>query len=102
MTAFVGAGVLIGVFVAVQALVAQPMVPLWLFRNPSFTGAQVAAFGISASLFAMWLYLTLYLQQILGLSAVEAGLVYLPGTIVNFLVAGSMATVAQRVPARVW
>ena len=38
-----------------------------------------AAFGISASLFAMWLYMTLYLQQILGLSAIEAGLVYVPG-----------------------
>jgi EmrB/QacA subfamily drug resistance transporter len=101
VSAFLGAAVLIGVFIGLQALVAQPMMPLRLFRNPSFTGAQVAAFGISASLFAVWLYLTLYLQQILGLSAVEAGLVYLPGTIVNFLVAGSMAAVAQRVPARV-
>ena len=80
---------------------AQPMLPLRFFRNPLFTGAQVAAFGISASLFAMWLYMTLYLQQILGLSAIEAGLVYLPGTILNFLVAGSMASVGQRVSPRV-
>jgi predicted MFS family arabinose efflux permease len=76
------------------------MLPLRFFRNPSFTGAQVAAFGISASLFAMWLYMTLYLQQILGLSAIEAGLVYLPGTILNFLVAGSMASVGQKVAPR--
>ena len=53
-----------------------------LFRNPSFTGAQIAAFAISASFFAVFLYTTLYLQQILGLSAIEAGLVYLPGTVV--------------------
>ena len=77
------------------------MLPLRLFRNPSFTGAQVAAFGISASLFAMWLYMTLYLQQILGLSAIEAGLVYVPGTLLNFLVAGATASVGQKVSPRV-
>ena len=88
-------------FVAVEARVAQPMLPLRLFRSPSFTGAQVAAFGISASLFAMWLYLTLYLQQILGLSAIEAGLVFLPGTLLNFFVAGATASVGQKVSPRV-
>ena len=77
------------------------MLPLRFFRNPSFSGAQVAAFGLSASLFAMWLYMTLYLQQILGLSAIEAGLVYVPGTMLNFFVAGSMASVGQKVSPRV-
>ena len=97
---FCGAFVLLCAFVAIEARVAQPMLPLRLFRNPSFTGAQVAAFGISASLFAMWLYMTLYLQQILGLSAIEAGLVYVPGTLLNFVVAGSMASVGQKVSPR--
>jgi EmrB/QacA subfamily drug resistance transporter len=96
-----GAAALLCAFVAVEARVAHPMLPLRFFRNPSFTGAQVAAFGISASLFAMWFYMTLYLQQILGLSAIEAGLVYVPGTLLNFLVAGSMASVGQTVSARV-
>jgi fucose permease len=45
--------------------------------------------------------MTLYLQQILGLSAIEAGLVYVPGTLLNFLVAGSMASVGQKVSGRV-
>jgi EmrB/QacA subfamily drug resistance transporter len=100
VASFAGAAALLVAFVAVEARVAQPMLPLRLFRNPSFTGAQVGAFGISASLFAMWLYMTLYLQQILGLSAIEAGLVYLPGTLVNFFVAGSMASIGQRVSPR--
>jgi EmrB/QacA subfamily drug resistance transporter len=95
------AAALLCAFVAVEARVAHPMLPLRFFRNPSFTGAQVAAFGISASLFAMWFYMTLYLQQILGLSAIEAGLVYVPGTLLNFVVAGSMASVGQKVSARV-
>ncbi len=101
LASFGGAAVLLCAFVAIEARVAQPMLPLRLFRNPSFTGAQVAAFGISASLFAMWLYMTLYLQQVLGLSAIEAGLVYLPGTILNFLVAGATASVGRRVSPRV-
>ena len=88
-------------FVAIEARVAHPMLPLGLFRNPSFTGAQVGAFGISASLFAMWFYMTLYLQFVLGLSAIEAGLVYVPGTLLNFFVAGSMASVGQKVSPRV-
>jgi EmrB/QacA subfamily drug resistance transporter len=101
LACFGGAAVLLCAFVAIEARVGQPMLPLRLFRNPSFAGAQVGAFGISASLFAMWLYMTLYLQQILGLSAIEAGLVYVPGTLLNFVVAGSMASVGQRVSARV-
>src|SRR5215210_7970667 len=100
LASFGGAAALLCAFLAIEARSAQPMLPLRLFRDPSFTGAQVAAFGISASLFAMWLYMTLYLQQILGLSAIEAGLVYVPGTMLNFFVAGSMASVGQRVSAQ--
>jgi MFS family permease len=101
LACFGGAAALLCAFVAIEARVADPMLPLRFFRNPSFTGAQVAAFGISASLFAMWLYMTLYLQQVLGLSAIEAGLVFVPGTMLNFLVAGSMGSVGQRVSPRV-
>jgi EmrB/QacA subfamily drug resistance transporter len=99
LASFGGAGVLLIAFVAIEARRAQPMLPLRLFRNPSFTGAQVGAFGISASLFALWLYLTLYLQSVLGLSAIEAGLVFLPGTVLNFVVAGASASLGQMVSA---
>jgi hypothetical protein len=71
--------------------------PLRFFRIKAFTGAQVAAFGISASFFAVFLYVTLYLQQILGLSAVEAGLVYLPGTLIMFVVSGATASLTEKV-----
>jgi EmrB/QacA subfamily drug resistance transporter len=101
VASFGGAFALLCAFLLVEARVAQPMLPLRFFRNPSFTGAQVGAFGISASLFAMWFYMTLYLQQILGLSAIEAGLVYVPGTMLNFFVAGATASVGQKVSPRV-
>jgi predicted MFS family arabinose efflux permease len=96
-----GAAALLAAFVAVQARVKQPMLPLGLFRNGDFTGAQVSAFAISASLFAVFLYVTLYLQQILGLTAVEAGLVYLPGTMLNLITAGMTANLLDRVSPRV-
>jgi predicted MFS family arabinose efflux permease len=88
-------------FLIIEARSTHPMLPLRLFRNPSFTGAQIAAFGISASFFAIFLYATLYLQQVLGLSAIEAGLVYLPGTILNFVVAGASSQVGEKVPHRI-
>ncbi|HVF78032.1 MAG TPA: MFS transporter [Solirubrobacteraceae bacterium] len=91
------AAVLLGAFVAIEGRVREPMFPLGLFRRPDFTGAQLAAFAISASFFAIFLYVTLYLQQILGLSAIEAGLVYIPGTLVMFVVSGATASLGTRV-----
>jgi EmrB/QacA subfamily drug resistance transporter len=95
-----GAVALLGAFLAVEARIAEPMLPLGLFRNGRFTGAQVGAFAISASFFAVFFYITLYLQQILGLSAIEAGLVYLPGTMVMFFVAGATSALGERVSPR--
>ena len=54
------------------------MLDVRLFRIPAFTGTQVAAFALSASIFAMFLYLTLYLQNILDYSPLQAGLRFLP------------------------
>ena len=77
------------------------MLPLDLFRRPDFTGAQIAAFAISASFFALFLYTTLYLQEILHLSPIQAGLVYLPGTVLIFIVSGASAALASKVPPSV-
>jgi EmrB/QacA subfamily drug resistance transporter len=95
-----GAVAALAAFVAVEARTKAPMLPLGLFRNRSFTGAQLGAFAISASFFAVFLYTTLYLQQILGLSAIEAGLVYLPGTLTMLFVSAASAQVLAKVPAR--
>jgi EmrB/QacA subfamily drug resistance transporter len=92
-----GAAVLMCLFVAIERRVREPMFPLGLFRRADFTGAQLAAFAISASFFAIFLYVTLYLQQILGLSAIEAGLVYIPGTVIMFVVSGATAGLGTRV-----
>jgi EmrB/QacA subfamily drug resistance transporter len=91
------AGILFAGFVAVERRVPEPMLPFEMFANRAFTGTQIAAFAISSSLFAVFLYITLYLQGVLGLSPVAAGAVYLPGTVLMFLVAGATAQLLTRV-----
>ncbi|RKS75692.1 EmrB/QacA subfamily drug resistance transporter [Motilibacter peucedani] len=95
------AAALLVAFVAVEARVAEPMLPLGMFADRLFTGTQVAAFAISSSLFAVFLYMTLYLQGVLHLSPVEAGAVYLPGTVVMFVAAGATAQLLDRLSAGV-
>ena len=93
--------VLFGAFVAIELRAPQPMLPLNLFRSHAFTGAQITAFALSGSMFALFLYITLYLQEIEHLSPLQAGLRYLPFTVGSFFVAGGTAALEGKVPARV-
>jgi EmrB/QacA subfamily drug resistance transporter len=97
---FAGAAILMSAFIAVESRVSEPMLPLGLFKRPSFTGVQLAAFAVSASAFALFLYLTLYLQNYLGYSPLQAGLRYLPVTVVSFFAAPISGMLLSRVPAR--
>ena len=97
---FAAAAVLLVVFVVVERHNAHPMFDLRLFRLPTFTGGLVAAFGLSASIFAMLLYLVLYLQDILGYSPLATGvrLMVISGAV---LVVGMVAgRLSSRVPVR--
>ncbi len=98
---FAGAAAMLTAFAAIEQRVAEPMLPLGLFRRRAFTGVQLAAAAVSASLFALFLYLTLYLQNYLGYSPLQAGLRYLPITLVPFLVAPLAVALMSRVHARV-
>jgi len=98
---FAGAAVMLSAFTAIEQRVSEPMLPLELFRRRAFTGVQLAAAAVSASLFALFLYLTLYLQNYLGYSPLQAGLRYLPITLVPFLVAPLAVALMGRVRARV-
>ena len=97
---FAAAALLLAAFVMVERRSAHPMFDLSLFRLPAFSGGSVAAFGLSASIFAMILYLVLYLQDILGYSPLAAGvrLMVLSGGI---LAASTLAgRLTSHVPAR--
>jgi EmrB/QacA subfamily drug resistance transporter len=96
----VGAATLLAAFLVVELRVSQPMLPLGLFRNPTFAGAQLAAFTVSAAMLAQFLYLTLYLQGYLGHTATQTGLRYLPITLAAFVVAPVAGALLPRIPAR--
>jgi predicted MFS family arabinose efflux permease len=96
----VGAVVLLAAFVAIELSKRDPMLDIHLFRRAGFVGAQIAAFAISASIFAAFLYLTLYLQNVLGYSPLQAGLRFLPLSLAAFVVAAVSGNLTTRVPAR--
>ena len=100
LTCFAIAFVLLCAFVLVELRLARPMFDLSLFRLPTFSGGLVAAFGLSASIFSMLLYLVLYLQDILGYSALQTGVrltVISGGILVTATIAGRLSS---RVPVR--
>ena len=96
----IGAVVLMAVFVVIELTRRDPMLDIRLFRGAGFVGAQIAAFSISASIFAAFLYLTLYLQNVLGYSPLAAGLRFLPLSLAAFVVAAVSGNLTSRVSAR--
>jgi EmrB/QacA subfamily drug resistance transporter len=98
----IGAGVLLALFVVIERRAGEDaMFDLSLFRKPAFGGASIAAFGLSASMFSMFLYITLYIQNTLGFSPQETGLRFLPLTVVSFFVAPAAGRISRTVPVRV-
>jgi EmrB/QacA subfamily drug resistance transporter len=96
----VGSAVLIVLFIVVERRQQRPMLDLTLFRRRAFAGASIVAFAISSSMFAMFLYLTLYIQDVLGYSPLQAGLRFLPITLLSFVVAPISGRLSVRVPVR--
>jgi EmrB/QacA subfamily drug resistance transporter len=87
-------------FIAAERRVAHPMFDLSLLRVPTFAGASIAAFAMNGSLYAVLLWLVIYLQDVLGYSAQDAGLrlaIISGAQLVSAVVAGR---VSERVPAR--
>src|SRR3954469_14868692 len=95
------AAVLLGAFVVIELRRDAAMLDLSLFRKPSFTGVSVVALTLSASMFAMFLYLTLYIQDVLGYSPLAAGAWFLPLTLLSFFVAPVAGKLSARIPVRV-
>jgi predicted MFS family arabinose efflux permease len=97
----IGAVVLLVAFFVIESRVPNAMLDLSLFRVPTFAGASIAAFGLSSSMFAMFLYLTLYIQNGLHYSPLQAGLRFLPITITAFVVAPIAGRLSSTIPIRV-
>jgi hypothetical protein len=89
--------VLLAVFLAIEGRFASaPLMPLRIYASRTLSAANVVVLMIGAAVFAMWFFLSLYLQQVLGYSPLKAGLAFLPMTLC--IIAGS--TFASRAVTR--
>jgi EmrB/QacA subfamily drug resistance transporter len=79
---------LIGAFVAIELRSKAPLVPFRIFRLRTLTGANVVGLLLGASLFSMFFFISLYMQQVLGYSPIHAGLSYLPLAVTIIVAAG--------------
>lgn len=76
---------LIGVFLGVEARTAAPLMPLGLLRVRAVSSANVAMFLCGSAMFCMWYFMTLYAQNVLGYTPLEAGLALVPSSLAVIL-----------------
>jgi EmrB/QacA subfamily drug resistance transporter len=96
----IAAVILIGLFLVIEMRSRAPMLDLHLLRVPTFNGGLIAAWAISASLFSLLTYIVLYLQNVLGSSAIDTGLRLLPLTGGIFITAGVAGRLTGHVPTK--
>jgi EmrB/QacA subfamily drug resistance transporter len=75
-------GVLLAIFLVIEARISSPLVPLGLFRNRNVSTSNVVGVLMAAGMFAYFFFSALYLQLVLEYSPLEVGLAYLPGTVI--------------------
>jgi predicted MFS family arabinose efflux permease len=98
--AFVVAAVALGLFVLLELRQRVPMLDLSLFRSGTFAGANLVVLLVALAMFGVFFFLSLYMQNILGFSAVEAGAAFLPMTILIILIAPVAGRTSDRVGSR--
>ncbi len=81
LAGFAVAAVLIAAFVVIERRHRDPLVPLRIFSNRGLAASDATMLVVAAALFGMFFFLTLYLQQVLGYSALKTGVAYLPLTL---------------------
>jgi len=92
-----GAVVLLIAFVAIEARSRHPLMPFSIFRLRTLRGANIVGLLVGMSLFSMFFFISLYLQQVLGYEPLDAGLAYLPLAVLIILSAGGASQVVTRV-----
>jgi EmrB/QacA subfamily drug resistance transporter len=88
---------LIGAFVAWEARAPHPLMPFSIFRLRTLRGANVVGLLLGLSLFAMFFFLSLYMQQVLGFDALKTGVSYLPLALMIIASAGVASQLTTRI-----
>ena len=94
--ALTAAAVLIATFVFIEARSRSPLVPLSFFRKRTPTGANVIGFGLGTMIFGVFFMLSLYMQQVLGYSAMQTGVGYLAVALTAVVAAGASQALVTR------
>ena len=98
--AFVIGIVALAVFIVLERVQRLPMLDLGLFKNRTFAGANAAMLLIGLAMFGLFLFVSLYVQQVLGFSPVEAGATFLPMTLLVILIAPQAGRLSDRFGSR--
>jgi EmrB/QacA subfamily drug resistance transporter len=93
----VASALLLVAFVVIERRSRAPLVPFSIFRIRTITGANVVGILVGASLFSMFFFISLYMQQVLGYSPIKAGLSYLPLAVSIILSAGIASQLVTKV-----
>ncbi len=89
--------ILFAAFVVIELRSRKPLVPFSIFRIRTLTGANVVGILVGASLFSMFFFISLYMQQVLGYSAIHAGLSYFPLALMIMVSAGLASGLVTKV-----
>jgi len=98
--AFAVAVVSLVAFVLLERMQRAPMLPLELFRNGTYTGANLVVLLVALAMFGVFFFVSLYMQNILGFSAVQAGASFLPMTVLIILIAPIAGRASDRLGSR--
>ncbi|HEU0335151.1 MAG TPA: MFS transporter [Gaiellaceae bacterium] len=97
---FVIAVAALAAFVVLERTQRAPMLPLDLFRSGTFTGSNVVVLLVALAMFGVFFFVSLYMQDILGYSAVQAGAAFLPMTVLIILAAPIAGKASDRFGSR--
>ncbi len=95
------AAVLLVGFIIWEHVSPRAMMPLTFFRIPAFSAGNTVAFSVSLGMFSIFLFVTLYMQAIRGYSPLEAGVRFLPMTLMIIVSAPAAGNIAQRIGPRI-
>ena len=87
-------------FVLLESRQRLPLFDMTLFRNPTFVGANTVALLVSLAMFGVFFFISLYMQNVLGYSAVRAGAAFLPMTLLIILIAPVAGKASDRIGSR--
>jgi EmrB/QacA subfamily drug resistance transporter len=92
-----GALALLGIFIAIESRAKDPLMPFSIFRLRTLRGANIVGLLVGMSLFSMFFFISLYVQQVLGYEPLEAGLAYLPLSALIIISAGIASQLTTRI-----